>query len=63
MDAPDIIDVLSPLVSGAAYEVGSSIDGEVIYVVRDLSLTTGPVNDDDPVDVSVSLSVLDVASQ
>jgi len=38
-------------------------DGEVLYVVRDLTLITGPVNDDDPVDVSMSLSVLDVASQ
>ena len=38
-------------------------DGEVIYIVRDLTLTTGPINDDDPVDVSVSLSALDVASQ
>ena len=38
-------------------------NGEVIYVVRDLSLRTGPINDADPVDVSVSLSVLDVASQ
>jgi uncharacterized protein involved in outer membrane biogenesis len=38
-------------------------EGEVVYVVRDLTLVTGPVNDNDPVDVSVSLSLLDVGSQ
>ena len=38
-------------------------EGEVIYIVRDLTLITGPINDDDPVDVSVALSLLDVASQ
>lgn len=38
-------------------------DGEVTHIARDMTLVTGPVNDDDPVDVSVSLSLLDVATQ
>jgi AsmA protein len=38
-------------------------NGEVTYIVRDLELTTGPVKDNDPVDLSVSLSLLDVATQ
>ncbi|HEY5666830.1 MAG TPA: AsmA family protein, partial [Gammaproteobacteria bacterium] len=38
-------------------------DGEVTHIARDVTLVTGPINDDDPVDVSVSLSVLDVAYQ
>ena len=40
MDTPAIIDVLSPLVSGAAYEVGSSIDGAVMYVPVDRLVET-----------------------
>jgi uncharacterized protein involved in outer membrane biogenesis len=38
-------------------------EGEVTYILRDLTLNTGPINDNDPVDVAVSLSVLDVATQ
>jgi AsmA protein len=38
-------------------------NGDVIYLVRDMTLTTGPINDNDPVEVAVSLSALDVASQ
>ena len=38
-------------------------DGELRYVARDLSLETGIVRDDEPVEVSLELSLLDVASQ
>jgi uncharacterized protein involved in outer membrane biogenesis len=38
-------------------------NGEIVYIVRDLTVGTGPIHDNDPVDVSVSLSLLDVASQ
>lgn len=38
-------------------------EGEVTHIVRNVTLVTGPINNDDPVDVSVSLSLLDVASQ
>jgi len=37
--------------------------GQVRYVARDLRLTTGAVRDDEPVDVSLSLALVDVASQ
>ncbi|HUF73624.1 MAG TPA: AsmA family protein [Gammaproteobacteria bacterium] len=37
--------------------------GEVTHLARDLTLVTGPVNDDDPVELSLSLSLLDVATQ
>lgn len=38
-------------------------DGAVRYVAQDLRLTTGTVRDDEPVELSLSLSLLDVASQ
>jgi NADH-quinone oxidoreductase subunit C len=40
MDTPAIIDVLSPLVSGAAYEAGSGVDGAVMYVPVDRLVET-----------------------
>ena len=40
MDTPAIIDVLSPLVSGATYEVGISIDGATMYVPVDRLVET-----------------------
>ena len=40
MDAPAIIDALSPLVSGAAYEAGASIDFATIYVPADRLVET-----------------------
>lgn len=38
-------------------------NGEVAWLVQDLNLETGPVNDTAPVTVSLDLSLLDVASQ
>lgn len=38
-------------------------NGEVAYLARDLTLVTGPVTDSEPVELSLSLSLLDVASQ
>ena len=38
-------------------------NGEVAYRLSDLNLVTGPVNDNDPVDVTASVQILDVASQ
>lgn len=38
-------------------------NGEVRYIARDLSLSTGVVRDDEPVDLSLSLSLFDVASE
>jgi len=38
-------------------------DGELRYVARELSLSTGVVSDDEPVDVALSVSLLDVASR
>ena len=40
MDTPAIIDVLSPLVSGAIYEAGISIDGATMYVPVDRLVET-----------------------
>jgi NADH-quinone oxidoreductase subunit C len=40
MDAPAIIDALGPLVSGAAYEVGPSVDFATIYVPPDRLVAT-----------------------
>lgn len=37
--------------------------GDVRYLMRDLRLTTGPVHGNDPVDFSLGLTLLDVASQ
>ena len=38
-------------------------DGAIRYIAQDLSLATGVVRDDEPVELSLSLSLLDVASQ
>ena len=40
MDAPAIIDALSPLVSGAAYEAAPSVDFTTIYVPADRLIPT-----------------------
>ena len=40
MDAPAIIDALSPLVSGAAYEAGASVDFATVYVPADHLVAT-----------------------
>ncbi len=40
MDAPAVIDALSPLVSGAAYEAGASVDFTTIYVPADRLVET-----------------------
>ncbi|MDA1184774.1 MAG: NADH-quinone oxidoreductase subunit C, partial [Acidobacteria bacterium] len=40
MDTPEIIDVLSPLVSGAAYEAGTSVDSPTMYVPVDRLVET-----------------------
>ena len=40
MDTPAIIDVLSPLVAGAAYEAGSSVDTPTMYVPVDRLVET-----------------------
>ena len=37
--------------------------GEVAYIVSDINLETGEIDDDRPIDVALSLAVLDVASQ
>ena len=40
MDAPGIINALSPLVSGAAYDAGASVDFTTIYVPADRLVET-----------------------
>ena len=40
MDAPAIIDALGPLVSGAAYEAGASVDFATMYVPADRLVET-----------------------
>ena len=48
MDAPAIIDVLSPLVSGTAYEAARSVDFATIYVPPDRLIATCAVLRDTP---------------
>jgi len=38
-------------------------NGEVLYLIRELGLETGPIDDGAPVELSLALSLLDVASQ
>jgi NADH-quinone oxidoreductase subunit C len=48
MDAPAIIDVLTPLVPGASFEVGRSIDFATIYVPGERLVDTCRALRDDP---------------
>ena len=48
MDAPAIIDALNPLVSGAAYEAGASVDFATMYVPADRLVTTCTLLRDTP---------------
>ena len=55
MDAPAIIDTLTPLVSGATYEVGRSVDFATIYAPADRLIETGLALRDTP---SLAFNVL-----
>lgn len=48
MDAPAIVDALSPLVSGAAYEAGASVDFTTVYVPGDRLVETCTALRDNP---------------
>jgi len=55
MDASAIIDTLTPLVTGATYEVGKSVDFATIYVPADLLIETSLALRDTP---SLAFNVL-----